>query len=81
MNFVDCDTPVVFDDSTGKSNGGEEILSPMVSLDKLEGAVSIESEESMVDADGDSDLVIGKVHECWSMSGLGLAYGVILPVP
>jgi hypothetical protein len=76
VNLVDCDI-LVFVDSTGKSNGGEEILPPMVPLDMLEGAVSIESEETMVDADGDSDLVIGTVHVC---SGLGSAYKIILPV-
>jgi hypothetical protein len=80
VNLVGCGIILVFVDSTGKPNGGEEIFSPMVSLDMLEGAVSIESEESVVDADGDSDLVIGTVHGCWSMSGLGLAYGLILPV-
>ena len=47
-------------DSNGKLDGWEEILSPMVSLDKSEGAVM------MVDADGDSDLVIGMVWGYWS---------------
>ena len=51
-----------FVDSTGKHNDWEEILSRMISLDKLEGAVLIESEETiMVDADGDAGEVIGIV--------------------
>jgi hypothetical protein len=77
VNLVGCDILVLVD-SAGKANGGEGILSPMVSLDRLEGAVSME--ETMVDADGDSDLVVGTLHGCWSMSGLGFAYGLILPV-
>jgi hypothetical protein len=78
VNLVGCDILVLVD-STGKPNGGVEILSLMVSLDKLEGAVSME--ETLVDADGDSDLAMGTVHGCcWSMSGLGFACGFILPV-
>jgi len=42
-------------DSTGKLDGWEEILSPMVLLNKSEGAVM------MVGADGDSGPVIGVV--------------------
>lgn len=70
--MTDCDV-FVFVDSAGKPNGGEEVLSPMISLVKPEGAVLI-----VLDADGDSGLVIGMVCGCWSMSGLGCAYEFIL---
>ena len=78
--MFDCDVLVCVD-STGKPNFREDILSPMISLDRPEGAVLIESEESTVDADGDSGLVIGMLRGCWSISRLGVAYGPILPVP
>ena len=48
-------------DSSGKLDGGEEIHSPMVPLDKSEGAVMMVSEVMMVDANGDSGPVIGIV--------------------
>jgi hypothetical protein len=74
---------LVFVDSTSKPNDWEEILSPMISLDTPEGAVSIVSEETMVDTDGDSGIAIGVVRGCWSISesGSGFAYGHILRVP
>ncbi len=78
-SWVDCDI-LAFVDSTGKPNDREEILSPKISLDKPECAVLIVSEETMVDADGDSGMVIGRVRGCWSTSGPGFAYGHILPV-
>jgi hypothetical protein len=68
--LVDCDV-LVFVDSTGKPNCREEMLSPYISLDKPEGAVLMASEEAVVDADGDSGLVIGMVRGSWSMSVLG----------
>lgn len=67
-------------DSAGKLFGWEEILSPIVPLDKSEGAVMVVSEEMMVDADGDSGVVVGVARECWSTSGLGCTYGLILLV-
>ena len=67
----------VFVGSTGKLGDGGAIVSPVISLDKPERAVSIESEEFMVE--GDSALVVGTFRGC-SMSGLGSAYGLILPV-
>jgi hypothetical protein len=76
---VDCAILVSFD-STDQLDGWEEILSPMVSLDKSEGAVMMVSEEMMVDADGDSGPIIGMVWGCWSMSRPGYEYGLILPV-
>ena len=83
---VDCDVFVVVDaDSSGNPNDWEEeeILAPRISLDKPEGAVLIVSAETTVDADGDRDA--GMVIEiafggCWSMSGLGCTYGLILPM-
>ncbi len=70
-------------DPTGKPDGWREILSPMTSLDKSEGAVMMVSEEMVVDADGDSGesgLAIGLDWGSWAMSGPGVAYGLILPV-
>ena len=78
--LVDCGIPV-FVGSTGKLDDGGEIVSSVISLDKPKRAVSMESEESMVD--GDSGLVIGTFCGC-SMSGLGEGLkmrGPILPVP
>ena len=75
--MVDCGIPA-FVDSIGKLDDGGEIVSPVISRDKPERAVSIESEETMVD--GNSSLVIGIVRGCWSMSGPGSAYGLILPM-
>ena len=78
--MVDCGIPV-FVGSTGKLDDGGEIVSSVISLDKPKRAVSMESEESMVD--GDSGLVIGTFCGC-SMSGLGEGLkmrGPILPVP
>jgi hypothetical protein len=77
--LVDCGI-LAFVDSTGKPGDGGEIVSPVILLYKPERAVSVESEESMVNGLGDSGLVIGTVRGC-SMSGLGSAYGLILPVP
>jgi hypothetical protein len=54
------------------------IVSIVSVLDKLEGAVSME--ETTVCADGDSDLAVGTAHGCCSVSGLGIAYELILPV-
>ena len=72
--MVDCDDVLAFADSSGDPNDREEI-------DKPEGAVLIVvSEETMVDADGDSGMLIGIARGCWSVSGLGCTYGVILPV-
>jgi hypothetical protein len=72
--FIPVDRGVLVSvDSTGKLDGWE-ILSPIVSLDKSEGAVMI------VDADGDSDPVTGVVWGCWSTSRPGCAYGLILQV-
>jgi hypothetical protein len=66
----------------GELNGWEEILSPMIPLDKSEGAVMMVSEEMMVDADGDSGSVIGVVWGGCSMSRPpGCAYGHILTLP
>jgi hypothetical protein len=70
--LIDCDV-LMFVDSAGRPNGWEEVLSPMISLVKPEGAVLI-----VLDADGDSGLVMGMVRGCWSMSGLGCAYEFIL---
>ena len=75
--MIDCDV-LIFVDSTGKPDLREEILSPMISLDKLEGTVPIESDEATVDADGDSGLVIGMFRGCWSISGLGIENGLIV---
>jgi len=77
--LVDCDA-LIFVDSTGKPDFREEILPPMISLDKLEGTVPIESDEATVDADGDSGLVIGMFRGCWSISGRGIENGPILLV-
>lgn len=77
-SWVDCDDFVSVD-SSGNPNDWEEILPPRISLDKPEGAVLIVSEEAMVDADGDSGMVIDIARGCWSMSGLGCTYGLILP--
>jgi hypothetical protein len=76
--LVDCGI-LVFVDSTGNPDDREDIPSPVISLDRTR-AVLIEAEETIVDADGDSGPVIGMVSGCWSMSGLGSAYGLILPV-
>jgi hypothetical protein len=46
-------------DSTSKLDGWEKILSPMVPIDKSEGAVMMVSEDMIVDVDGDSGPVIG----------------------
>ncbi len=51
-------------DFTDKPNDREDKLSPMISLDKSEGAVMMVSEEITVDADGDSGPVIGMVWGC-----------------
>ena len=67
-------------DSTGRLNDWEEVLPPMIPLDKSEGAVAIVSEDVMVDADGDSGPVIGVVWGCWAVSRPGCAYRLILPV-
>src|ERR1700733_4847068 len=69
-------------DSTDKLNGWEEILSPMIPLDKSEGAVMMVTEDMMVDADGDLGVVIGIARGCWpgSTSGLRCTYGLVLPV-
>jgi hypothetical protein len=66
--------------SSGTPNEWEEIFPVRISLDKPEGAVLSVSEETMVDADGDSGNVIDIARECWSTSGLGCTYGLILPV-
>ena len=78
-SWVDCDV-LVFVDSSGNPNDGEEVLPLRISLDKRERTVLMVSEETMVDADGDSGMVIGIARGCWSMSGLGSTYGLILPV-
>jgi hypothetical protein len=65
-------------DSTGKPNGGEDILPPMDPLDKSEGAVMVVSEEMMVDEGGDLGPVTDMVWGCWALSRLGCAYGLIL---
>jgi hypothetical protein len=79
-SWVDCDI-FVFVDSSGNPNELGEILPLRISLDKPEGAVLIVSEEeTMVDADGDSGMVIGIARGCWSVSGPGCTYGLILPV-
>ena len=65
--------------STDKLNGWDKVLSPVIPLDKSEVAEMI-SEEMMVDAHGDSGVVIGVATGCWSTSGLGCTYGLILPV-
>lgn len=72
----------VFVDSSDDTNLNElgETLPLRISLDKPEGAVLMVSEESMVDADGDSGMVIGIARGCWSVSGPGCTYGLILPV-
>jgi hypothetical protein len=75
--LIDCDI-LVFVDSTGNPNGREGFLSPVISLDKPEGAALIASEETTVDEDEDSGLFIGMAHECWSVSGF--ANGLILLV-
>jgi hypothetical protein len=67
-------------DFTGKLNGWEKILSPMVPLNKSEGAVMMVSEEITVDVDGDPEPVIGMVSGCWAMSRPGSGYVIILPV-
>lgn len=77
--MLDCDV-LIFVDSTGKPDFREEILSPMISLDKLEGAVPIESDEATVDPDGDSGLDIRMFRGCWSISGLWIENGLILLV-
>jgi hypothetical protein len=64
---VDFDA-FVFIDSSGNLNDWEEML---YSLNKLEKSVLILSEETMVDADGDSGMVIKTARGCWfSMSGM-----------
>ena len=78
--LIPVDRGILVSVDTDKLNGWEEILSPMIPLDKSEGAVMMVSEETMVDADGDSGLVVGMVWGCWSMSRPGCAYGLILPV-
>lgn len=78
-SWIDCDD-FVFVDSSGDPNDREDILSLRISLDKPEGRVLIVSEETMVDADGDSGMAIGIARGCWSVSGLGCTYGLILPV-
>jgi len=78
---VDCGI-FVFVDSSGNPNDGEEVLSLRISLDRPEGAVLIVSEETMVDVDSAGDLgmvVIEIACGCWSISGLGCTYGLILP--
>ena len=79
-SWVDCGV-FVFVDSSGEADDREEILPLRISLDKPEGAVLIVSEETMVDADGDSGMVIGVIARgCWSVSEPGCTYGLILPV-
>ena len=67
-------------DFSGKLDGWEETLSPIVTLDKSEGAVMMVSEEITVDPDGDPGPVIGMVSGCWAVSRPGSAYGLILPL-
>jgi hypothetical protein len=79
--LIPVDLGILASVDTGKLNGWEEILSPMIPLDKSEGAVMMVSGDTMVDADGDSGPVIGIVWGYWSMSRpSGCAYGLILPV-
>jgi hypothetical protein len=82
---VDCDCGCdvfVFVDSSGDSDSDRgETLSLRISLDKPEGAVLMVSEETVVDADdGDSGMDVAIARACWSVSGPGCTYGLILPV-
>jgi hypothetical protein len=78
--WVDCDVCVFVDSSGNPDDDGEEVLPLRISLDNPEGAVLMVSEETMVDADGDLGMAIEIARGCWSMSGLGCTYGLILPV-
>jgi hypothetical protein len=82
-SWVDSDVFVSVD-SSGNSNDWEDMLPPRISLDRPEGAVLMvsEEEETMVDVDGDSGMGIdnARASGCWSVSGLGCTYGVILLV-
>jgi len=62
--LVDRGIVLVSVNSTSKLDDGEEILSPMVLLNKSEGAVMTVSEETIVDADGDSGSLIGMIWGC-----------------
>ena len=77
---VDC-IMLVSVDSTGELDGWKEILSPMIPLDKSDGAAMMVSEETTVDANGESGPVIKVVWGCWAimMSRPGCTYGHILP--
>jgi hypothetical protein len=73
----DSDVSFVFVvDSSGSNSNSDDredvyiLLPPRISLDRLEGAVLMVSEETMVDADGDSGMDIEIGCGCWSMSGL-----------
>ena len=78
--LVDCSV-LVSVDSTGELNGWKEILSPMIPLDRSDGAAMMVSEETTVDADGESGPVIRVVWGCWAimMSRPGCTYGHIPP--
>lgn len=78
---VDCDVFVFVDSSGDSDNDRGETLSLRISLDKPEEAVLMVSEETTVDADGgESGMDIEIARACWSTSGLGCTYGLILPV-
>lgn len=78
-SWVDCDI-FAFVGSSGNPNELGEIFPLRISLDKPEGAVLMVSEETVGDADGDAGMVIGIARGCWSVSGPGCTYGLILPV-
>lgn len=77
--WVDCDVFVFVDSSGDSDNNRGETLPLRISLDKPEGAVLMVSEETIVDGDdGESGMVVEIARACWSTSGLGCTYGLIL---
>lgn len=76
---ADCGE-VVFVDSTGKPHGLTETFSPVITLELLGGAVSMESRERMADVDGESGMVVEAVGECWFMSGLSTLWLIMFAV-
>jgi hypothetical protein len=75
---VDCGGRV-FVDSTSGLHGRIETFSLMIALESQDEMVWIVSREIVADVGGDSVAVVGRVGECWSMSGL-FSHWLILQV-